>query len=47
MVRQGVSDEQWVVIEDAFPAPKSTGRPPLPARRAFHGVCWILRTGAP
>jgi transposase len=47
MARHGLSDEEWVVIEGLFPRPKSTGRPPMPARRAFEGVCWILRAGAP
>ena len=30
-----------------FPKPKPTGRPPMPARNAFNGICWILRSGAP
>lgn len=47
MVRHGVSDEEWAVIEDLFPKPKRTGRPPMPARQAFEGICWILRAGAP
>ena len=47
MARHGLSDEEWAVIEDLFPKPKSTGRPPMPARKAFDGICWILRAGAP
>jgi transposase len=47
MVRHGVSNEEWSEIEHLFPQPKRTGRPPMPARRAFEGICWILRTGAP
>lgn len=47
MVRHGVSDEEWAFIEDLFPLPKQTGRPPMPPRDAFHGICWILRSGAP
>ncbi len=47
MARHGLSDEEWAVIEGLFPQPKSTGRPPMSSRRAFDGVCWILRAGAP
>lgn len=47
MARHGLSDEEWEVIEDLFPEPKATGRPPMPARQAFEGICWILRAGAP
>lgn len=47
MPRHGVSDEEWAVIEDLFPQPRPTGRPPMPARQAFEGICWILRSGAP
>ena len=47
MARHGLSDEEWGVIEDLFPKPKATGRPPMPARKVMDGICWILRTGAP
>ena len=47
MVRHGLSDSEWMVIEDLFPKRKRTGRPPMPARKAFDGICWILRAGAP
>jgi len=47
MVRHGTSDEEWALIEDLFPKPKPTGRPPMPARKAFDGICWVLRSGAP
>lgn len=47
MVRHGVSDVEWQVVEDLFPVPKSMGRPPMAACAAFHGICWILRTGEP
>lgn len=47
MARHGLSDVEWEAIEDLFPKPKSMGRPPMPARRAMHGICWILRSGAP
>lgn len=47
MARHGLSDEQWMAIEDCFPKPKPTGRPPMPARQAMDGICWILESGAP
>ena len=47
MARHGLSDLEWSVIEDVFPKPKATGRPPMAARRVMDGVCWILRAGAP
>jgi transposase len=47
MARHGVLDEEWAVIEECFPRPKATGRPPMAARQAFDGICWILRSGAP
>lgn len=47
MARHGLSDEEWALVEDCFPKPKATGRPPMPARRAMDGICWILRSGAP
>lgn len=47
MARHGLSDEEWSVIEDVFPKPKATGRPPMAVRDAMDGICWILRAGAP
>ncbi len=47
MARHGLSDEEWAEIEELFPKPKPTGRPPMPARKAFDGICWIVRAGAP
>jgi transposase len=47
MVRHGLSDIEWQAIEDLFPKPKPMGRPPMSARKAVHGICWILRSGAP
>ena len=47
MARHGLSDAEWSVIEDVFPKPKATGRPPMSARQAMDGICWILRAGAP
>lgn len=47
MARHGLSDDEWFVISDCFPEPKPTGRPPMPARQAMDGICWILRSGSP
>ncbi len=47
MARHRLSDEEWAVIAEMFPRPKPMGRPPMPAREAFDGICWILRAGAP
>jgi transposase len=47
MARQLLTDEQWLTIEDLFPAPAATGRPPVDRRRVLDGILWILRTGSP
>lgn len=47
MARHGMSDEEWAVIQKCFPRPKRMGRPPMTARQAFDGICWVLRSGAP
>ncbi len=47
MARHQVSDKQWELIEDFFPAPASTGRPPADPRKMIDGIFWRLRTGAP
>ena len=45
-----LSDEQWERIRHHFPEEaqkgKRLGRPPVPARRVFEAVLWILHTGA-
>lgn len=44
-----LTDEQWFLIQDLFPAPIPSpqgGRPPAPARDCVEGILWILRTGA-
>jgi transposase len=46
MVRHGLSDEEWALVEDCFPPVKPEGRPPMPRRQAFEAICWIVRTGA-
>jgi transposase len=47
MVRHRLTDEQWALISDLFPAPARTGRPPSDHRMIFDGILWILRTGSP
>ena len=47
MSRHRLTDEQWELIADLFPAPAKTGRPPTDRRQAVDGILWILRTGAP
>jgi len=34
-------------MEDVFPPPADTGRPPRDRREIVDGILWILRTGAP
>lgn len=47
MLRHRLSDEQWDLIADLFPAPAKTGRPPTDRRRVVDAIFWIMRTGAP
>ncbi len=47
MIRHRLTDEQWGMIADLFPAPKRTGRPPRDRRTIVDGILWILRTGSP
>ena len=47
MIRHRLTDEQWDLIIDLFPLPKSTGRPPRDRRTIMDGILWILRTGSP
>lgn len=47
MARHGLTDGQWEVIADIFPAPAKTGRPPTDRRKVVNGILWILRTGSP
>jgi transposase len=47
MARHRMSDDQWECIEDLFPKPAATGRPPRNPRDMMDGIFWILRTGAP
>ena len=47
MARHRLTDGEWELIRDAFPAPARTGRPPRDRRQVVDGILWILRTGAP
>jgi transposase len=47
MARLLLTDDQWDAIEDLFPEPKATGRPPVDRRMVVDGIFWILRTGSP
>jgi transposase len=46
-VRPQLSDEQWALIVDLFPAPPPSpkgGRPRAQARECLEGILWVLRT---
>ena len=47
MVRHRLTDDQWDLIADIFPAPAKTGRPPKDRRMIMDAILWILRTGSP
>ena len=47
MSRDVISDELWAVIGPLFPAPKSTGPPPVDRRAVVEATAWRFRTGAP
>jgi len=47
MVRHRLTDDQWELIQDLFPARATTGRPPSDRRMVVDGILWILRTGSP
>ncbi len=47
MRRFRISDEQWNVISDLFPAPASTDRPRSNLRVMLDACFWILNTGSP
>lgn len=46
MLRHGLTDEQWQLIADLFPARKATGRPPRDRRQIMDAILWVLNTGA-
>lgn len=47
MARYDISDAEWHLIKDLFPAPKATGRPPRNHRQMINGIFWKLCSGAP
>jgi transposase len=47
LARHRLTDCEWELIGDVFPAPARTGRPPRDRRQVVDGILWILRTGAP
>jgi transposase len=47
MPRLLLTDEDWELISDLFPAPAATGRPQCDPRMVLDGILWILRTGSP
>ncbi len=46
MARNRMTDEQWELIQDLFPPPAKTGRPPVDRRNVVDGIFWMTRTGA-
>jgi len=46
MTRDRITDDQWECIQDLFPKPAKTGRPPRDHRLILDGIFWILRTGS-
>ena len=47
MLRHGLTDRQWELVQDLFPPPARTGRPRRDRREILDGILWVLRTGAP
>lgn len=47
MPRHRLTDEQWELIADLFPAPKRMGRPRRDRREIVNAILWILCTGSP
>ena len=47
MVRHRLADQEWELIEDVFPKPAATGRPPVNPRDMIDGILWRMRTGSP
>lgn len=46
MPRHRLTDDHWEAIEDLFPKPATTGRPPRNPREMVDAILWILRTGS-
>lgn len=47
MARLLLSDREWELIADLFPAPAETGRPRNDPRKVVDSILWVLRTGSP
>lgn len=47
MTRDRITDDQWECIQDLFPPPAETDRPPREHRLILDAIFWVLRTGAP
>jgi|GEM_PF-843134 len=47
MVRHRLTDFLWEQIEEPFPGPAATGRPPVNPREMMDAIVWRLRTGSP
>jgi len=47
MARHRLSDQQWELIEEIFPEPSATGRPPVNRRDMIDAINWRMRTGSP
>lgn len=49
MPRHALTDEQWELIADLFPAERKckTGRTPRDRRVILNAILWVLRTGVP
>ena len=47
MARLLLTDEEWELIADAFPAAAKTGRPRRDPRNVLDGILWVMRTGSP
>lgn len=45
--RHELSNEQWSIIADFFPAERGKGRPYRNHRQMVNGLLWILHTGSP
>jgi len=46
MPRHQLTDDEWELIKDLFPAPAKLGRPQRCRRQVVNAILWILRTGA-
>lgn len=47
MLRHRLTDQEWEAIQDVFPPPARTGRPPRDRRQIIDAIFWVLRTGSP